>query len=184
MIRESLLGALSGLAATAPMTGAMKLGHRRLAWRERYALPPRQITMRVARTVGVQKHLDQEQRTGATLAAHYGYGATMGAVYGATLGTAAEDSPASTIGKGAAFGMGVWAGSYLGLLPALGLHESATEHPWRRNLLMIGAHVVWGMSLASLFKALHRTVPAREMESSQRGRTARARQSGRSRRVH
>jgi putative membrane protein len=34
--------------------------------------------------------------------------------------------------------------SYLGLLPALGILRPATEHPERRNALMIVAHLIWG----------------------------------------
>jgi hypothetical protein len=44
----------------------------------------------------------------------------------------------------------VWATSYLGLLPATGLHEPATEHPREWNILMILAHVVRGGSLGLL----------------------------------
>jgi hypothetical protein len=51
---------------------------------------------------------------------------------------------------GLTFGLGVWAVSYLGLMPALGLHESATEHLRRRNLLMIAAHAVWGTAPAGV----------------------------------
>jgi hypothetical protein len=45
---------------------------------------------------------------------------------------------------GVGFGLAVWAVSYLGWLPAAGILSPATEHPARRNALMIGAHVVWG----------------------------------------
>jgi hypothetical protein len=45
---------------------------------------------------------------------------------------------------GVGFGLAVWAGSYLGWLPAAGIISPATEHPARRNALMIAAHAVWG----------------------------------------
>src|SRR5262249_36443677 len=49
--------------------------------------------------------------------------------------------------KGTAYGLAVWAGSYLGLLPALGILSPATRHPPRRTALMIAAHVVFGSAL-------------------------------------
>ena len=159
MIRPLIQGALAGLAATAPMTAAMMLGHRRLPWHERYPLPPRQITMRVASAVGVRKYLDEDKKRGMTLVAHYGYGAAMGTLFGAMTGTASKDQPACNIGQGMAFGLGVWAAGYLGLLPALGIFRPATQHPTRRNLLMVGSHVVWGASLAQLYRTLQTTDP-------------------------
>src|SRR5436190_911638 len=44
-----LAGALAGLAATVPMTLAMELMYRQLPPRQRYPLPPRLITQRLAR---------------------------------------------------------------------------------------------------------------------------------------
>ena len=60
---------------------------------------------------------------------------------------------------GACYGLAVWAGSYLGLLPALGVLKPATEHPVRRIALMIAAHLVWGAALGA-------TVPVIEEEGS------------------
>jgi hypothetical protein len=48
---------------------------------------------------------------------------------------------------GVSWGLAVWAGSYQGWLPAAKILRPATEQPARRTLLMIGAHVVWGMVL-------------------------------------
>ena len=48
-----LLGALAGLAATAPMTLAMKLMHEALPRHEQYPLPPRQVTEGMAEKSGV-----------------------------------------------------------------------------------------------------------------------------------
>jgi putative membrane protein len=44
----------------------------------------------------------------------------------------------------------VWAGSYLGLLPVLGILSPATRHPTGRNALMIAAHIIWGATLGIL----------------------------------
>jgi uncharacterized membrane protein YagU involved in acid resistance len=56
--------------------------------------------------------------------------------------------------KGALTGLAVWAGSYLGWLPAAGILRPATRHPWRRNLLMIIAHVIWGVTLGEVVRKL------------------------------
>ena len=141
-----LAGALAGLAATVPMTLAMEAMHRRLPHHERYALPPRKITMRAAGAARAGHRLDESERLGLTLAAHFGYGTAAGALYGPLANRV--KGPAAV--KGMGYGLLVWAGSYLGLLPALGLLSPATDHPPRRNALMIAAHLVWGATLGLL----------------------------------
>ena len=136
-----LLGALAGLAATAPMTLAMKLMHEQLPREEQYPLPPRQVAEGLAEKAGVREHLDEESREAATWVSHFAFGAASGALYGALSGERTDERP---LLAGMGFGLAVWAGSYLGWLPAAGLIAPATEHPARRNALMIAAHLVWG----------------------------------------
>jgi uncharacterized membrane protein YagU involved in acid resistance len=132
------------------MTAAMEMMHRRLPRRERYPLPPRQITMNLARKAKVHKHLHEEERLIATLAAHFGYGAVVGALY-APLAQKAKWHPAL---KGVLFGLTVWTVSYLGILPVIRVLPPATEQPQRRNELMIASHIVWGVMLALLTERL------------------------------
>ncbi len=136
-----VLGALAGLAATVPMSLAMKLMHEQLPEHEQYPLPPRAVTMEVAERAGVRQELDEGGREAATWAGHFGYGAACGALYGAVSGRRLDEH---ALLAGMGFGVAVWAGSYLGWLPAAGVIAPATEHPPRRNALMIAAHVVWG----------------------------------------
>ena len=145
-MNKILAGTLAGLGATVPMTAAMIAMHRALPARERYPLPPRKVTMNFARALGLRKKLDEPERKAATLAAHFGYGATMGGIF-ALL---APRTPGPAVPKGIVWGLIVWGTSYLGLLPAMDLHESATRHPRERNILMVIAHVVWGASLGLL----------------------------------
>lgn len=114
--------------------------------REQYPLPPEQITEHAAEAVGLEgvAH-EQPKRKAASVLNHFAYGAAAGALYAPLLPWRAPP-----LLKGVLFGCGVWSGSYLGLLPALGLLDSATHHPARRNLLMIVAHCVWGGALALL----------------------------------
>lgn len=142
-MNDLAIGAAVGVAATAPMTLAMELMHRSLPRHERHPLPPREITERVAAWAGVRHRLGESERAGLALAAHFGYGAAAGAAY-APL---ARGLPLPPAVEGAAYGLAVWAGSYLGLLPTLGIMSPATRHPRRRNALMIAAHLVWGAAL-------------------------------------
>ena len=146
-----LAGAAAGLVATAPMTLLMKALHTQLPAEEQYPLPPRQITVNAADAVGMAPE-DEDTQHNLTLAAHFAYGATCGAIY-STL----EDrvgGPAAV--KGIGFGLAVWAGSYLGWLPAAGLLAPATKQPARRTALMVAAHVVWGATAGMVYEALSR----------------------------
>jgi uncharacterized membrane protein YagU involved in acid resistance len=80
---------------------------------------------------------------GLTVLSHFGYGAFFGSLYALFDHRLAMHSSL----KGTLAGLALWAGSYLGWLPALGILRPATRHPWRRNLLMVIAHMVWGMTL-------------------------------------
>ena len=145
-----LLGALAGLAATGPMSVVMKLMHEQLPAHEQYPLPPRAVTMEVAERAGVREELDEGEREAATWASHFGYGAACGALYGAL----AANRRVPHVAAGVGFGLAVWAGSYLGWLPAAGILRPATEHPPRRTALMIAAHVVWGATTGLVVNAL------------------------------
>jgi uncharacterized membrane protein YagU involved in acid resistance len=145
-------GLLAGLIATVPMTLFMVAFFYRLPRREQYPLPPREVTMEVAERTGLDHELAEPQRKSLTLTAHFAYGTIMGGIYALF----AERIPAPGVAKGILFGLLVWAGSYLVLLPALGILRSATKHPLRRNALMISAHAVWGAVLGLLTEALRR----------------------------
>ena len=140
LMRGIVIGAAAGLLATAPMTLVMSRLHRNLPRRQRYPLPPSRITANLENAANMEHRLTHEEHKALTLLAHYGYGSAMGVLYGA----ASSGLFRANMFSGALFGLGVWAGSYLGLLPVTGLHESATEEPADRNALMIAAHLVWG----------------------------------------
>jgi uncharacterized membrane protein YagU involved in acid resistance len=141
-----LQGALAGFVATLPMTLFMLAMHQLLPKWQQYALPPEKITDEMAERADVKKHMDKPQRVGAALVAHFGYGTTMGVIYSMTV----RRLPLPAVPKGILWGLIVWVGSYFGISPALGIAESGYSEPWRRNLLMIAAHVVWGASLGAI----------------------------------
>lgn len=142
--------AVAGCVATAPMTLFMLLTQRFLPHGQRYDLPPEIIIQDLARRTHLHWRLSKRQVLLATLVSHFGYGAAMGLFYKPVE----RYVPGPSLAKGSAFGLLVWGASYLGLLPALGLVESAYREPGRRNLMMIAAHLVWGSAtglLAALF---------------------------------
>ena len=139
-----VLGAICGVVATGPMMAVMVLWHRWVPVRERYPLPPREITGVVAEKAGVSVN------TAATLLAHFGYGGAAGGLYGALpMGSVRQP-----LASGLVLGLVVWSLSYFGLLPALRILRPASEHPARRNALMLGAHFVWGACLCALYRVL------------------------------
>lgn len=165
-----VFGAICGVVATGPMTAAMIAWHRRLPEREKYPLPPREITGEVLAKAGVQT--SAEAAHAATALAHFAYGGAAGAVYGLCAGRGR-----SIVRAGLGLGTAVWALSYFGLLPALGILRPASEHPVRRSALMLGAHFVWGLCVSALQRVLledtgrprpalrQRATPARDLAS-------------------
>jgi uncharacterized membrane protein YagU involved in acid resistance len=147
-----LAGALAGLVATVPMTLAMEAMHDRLPPAEQYPLPPAEIAEQITGEPVGPHALGQGERAAAPLALHFAVGALAGAIYG-PLAASLRPPP---LAGGVAFGMAVWGTGYLGILPALGVMPPATEHPARRNALMIAAHVVWGSALGLIVERLAR----------------------------
>lgn len=143
---RAAIGAGSGLVATGAMTVAMLALQQMLPKWEQYPLPPRRIVDVLARWLGLRRDLDKTELNALTAVAHFGYGTSMGALYG-PIGLAL---PLPGVVTGILWGLLVWAGSYLGVLPALGILRPATKHPAARNALMIAAHLVWGSSLGAL----------------------------------
>lgn len=144
-VMKVIEGAAAGLVATLPMTLFMRSVWKRLPAEEQYALPPRQITRNVVGPFRFWR-MDPEKQTGLTLLLHFLFGAATGSIYGMVE----EKVPLQSTVKGPLAGMVVWAGSYLGWIPALGILPPATEHPWRRNAMMIAAHLIWGVTLGAL----------------------------------
>ena len=81
------------------------------------------------------------------IVAHFAYGAACGALLAAA-------NPRMGRFAGGLAGGGIWLASYMGWIPAFGLLRPATEHPKRRNFLMLGAHFAWGWSTAEGMREL------------------------------
>ena len=140
-----LIGAIAGFAGTLAMTAAMRRMHEKLPPEERYPLPPREIIDSSAAKVEVP--IEGAAAKNVTTAAHFAYGAASGALLGAASVTMGPVS-------GAVGGIGIWLGSYMGWIPAVRILKPAMDHPARRNLLMLAAHVVWGAASAVAMREL------------------------------
>jgi uncharacterized membrane protein YagU involved in acid resistance len=142
--------ALAGLVATLPMTIFMLVTQRFLPRGQRYDLPPEIITKELANRAHVRLRMSKRQILAATLVSHFGYGAAVGILYSPMR----KMLRLPALAQGILLGLLVWAGSYLGLLPMLGMSASGHREPGHRNLMMIAAHVIWGAALAGTAEAL------------------------------
>ena len=147
LVRGGVAGAVGTGAMSALMLTAGRAG---LVGRQ----PPEAITRTaVRRATGVEPR----GRTAEALSSltHLGFGVTAGALY-AALPAPTAPSPAL---RGAAYGLGVWAVSYLGWVPrVLGALPSAEDDRDDRVAVMVAAHVVYGAVLGAL-DARWRTSP-------------------------
>lgn len=144
-LKQTRRGAAAGFAATAPMTLFMDAVQALLPRHEQDGLPPEHITERALAKTGMD-HGAPGEHGSLSMLAHFAFGATAGSFY-APLAQRLRPHP---ILGGVAYGLAVWAASYLGWLPAAGLYRSALREPARRNLMIIGAHVVWGAVLGAV----------------------------------
>ena len=67
-----------------------------------------------------------------------------GAVYALVRGVL----PRSTVASGLIYGEALWAVSYLGLLPALGLYALPEDRTLSQTAVMMAAHAVYGVTVA------------------------------------
>jgi uncharacterized membrane protein YagU involved in acid resistance len=144
-------GALAGFAATVPMTAVMWALDRGWPPTE-LRLPPEQITRNLVRRSGLQRFFNEPQKEVASWVSHFGYGTATGMAYPITF----ERFPIRTRVKGPLYGALIWALSYLGWLPALGIMPRATRQSAWRNMALVGSHLVWGLSCATVFNRLKR----------------------------
>ena len=139
------IGAVAGALATVPMT--LTLFGIAPFLPDVKAFPPKMAVGMVTGKAGVWQQLSVRQRNRLSWVGHFGYGALMGSVY-------APVAKKYGAGSGIAFGLAVWAGSYLGMLPALGIRRPLQQRFWDDHVQLVVAHVVWGAVLGWLTKRL------------------------------
>ena len=153
------LGLVAGFAGTGVMT-AYQLGVSKLRgqpletavphrWSD--APAPAQAAKRAADAVGQGRRLTRKDVPVLTDAVHWLYGVGWGALYGVV----ARSRGVGPVGGGLAFGTGVWATSYLGLVP-LGIYKAPWQYPPREISLDLSYHLVYGVAVAGAAAALER----------------------------
>jgi putative membrane protein len=98
--------------------------------------PPEALAEKIA-----GHHLNRETRESAGQAIHWGFGAAVGAAYGAL----AEYYPAVTSKEGATFGLTLMSLTHETSLPAMELAEPAEEQSFRERSSEATSHVVYGL---------------------------------------
>lgn len=141
-------GTVAGFVATLPMSLVMSSFHQQLPPEERYPQEPSLVTQEIEQTLALNQYINEPRHMLLTLLSHFGFGAAAGAFY-APVTRSLHLAPAL---RGIIYGMGVWALSYQGVLPGLGILPPERERPASRTALLITAHVVWGLALGVLFE--------------------------------
>jgi hypothetical protein len=161
--RAVLIGAGAGAVATVVMSGAM-LMLQRVGLLGR--MPPRLIVDRGLARFGIRHHTSRGTRKALSSAAHIGFGASQGALYalGHTLAAKSGRAPTPTLATAVPFALAVWAVSYAGWIPKVGIMPPPSRDRPGRPTSMIVAHLVYGVALATVLRqtlaARGRTVPA------------------------
>jgi hypothetical protein len=138
-----LRGAAAGAVATGAMSAVM-LGLRKQLGEQ----PPDAIVKSAADAVGASP--TEEQADVLAVAAHLGFGMTVGAAY------ALLPRVGSPVARGVATALAVYAASYQGWVPGLGILPPASRDKPGRPRVMIAAHVVYGAALGAVEERLRR----------------------------
>ncbi|HEY7307588.1 MAG TPA: DUF1440 domain-containing protein [Bryobacteraceae bacterium] len=94
--------------------------------------------------------LSAGQRKLAAPGMHYGFGASMGSIYGMLV----EALPPAYLGWGLPFGVAVWLGAHVITVPALGLSEPVTQSAAAAEAAEFGGHLAYGAVVEGLRRVL------------------------------
>ncbi len=128
-------GAAAGVAGTAALSAVMTAG-KAAGWVPISA--PHEIAYRFHEKTGLPQHP-------VWGLGHYAYGAASGTVFFALR----RFLPGPPLLGGLLYGLGVWAVSYLGLMPKLGLYPKPSWDKPSRRRTMIAGHAVFGLVLGA-----------------------------------
>ena len=155
-LRSTAVGAVGGAVATLALSATMA-AERKLGLLGEH--PPKKI-VRVARIGSGRIGTSRGEKNLAVLA-QWGFGMATGALFGllhrGSLGTAR----ASLLGAG--YGAAVWAASYAGWIPTLGIARPSRRDRPGRPTSMVAAHLIFGSVLGAFVERLSpRLARARE----------------------
>jgi hypothetical protein len=138
-------GAVYGAIATAPMSAVMLIGQR-LGWMDEH--PPEALTEGALRRADALEEKSKGTVDLLAVASHFAFGAAGGALFGLLSRHGAPGAP--RLPMGIAFGVGVWATSYRGWIPALDMLPPEQRRGRAGTTAMIAAHAVYGATLGAL----------------------------------
>ena len=138
-------GTAAGSVATVAMSAVMVAGDRAGLMGEQ---PPTAVATSALAGAGI----DRPSARASVLApaAHLGFGAGAGVIF-SFVRRLLPPLPGWLVGV--VYGLGVWAVSYKGWIPALGILPPPERDRPGRPAVMVAAHVVYGLVLGSLVRA-------------------------------
>jgi uncharacterized membrane protein YagU involved in acid resistance len=151
-IDSAVHGALAGFAATLPMTAVMFAVQLVLPRSSQIPPEPQIITDELLQRANIYQEITERERKLASLINHFAYGAVCGAACATVAGARLQLSPST----GLVAGLLVWMGSYAGWLPAAKILPPPPDRLPGRNILLLAAHSVWGLSLHTIFRRSRR----------------------------
>jgi uncharacterized membrane protein YagU involved in acid resistance len=164
MMKKILLGSVAGAISTIPMTAVMESMYRQLPLAEKDPLPPRVLTMKILQKIFPKMDLTEDQRIWVTLLSHIAFGSFLGTIYGLNSSFSRDKDSQDKrkkellFSKGLALGIIAWLINYQIIIPTAQLLPAATKQSFRKNILMVTSHIVWGLSVVGLFNIFSRKI--------------------------
>lgn len=143
-VKAILDGALGGGIGTVAMSAVMLAAGESGLMGEH---PPDKIAGTVLDAVGIHDP-DEQVQDAVAVALHFGFGIGTGALFGLLHRRLPFRIPAAS--HGVVFGTLVWAVSYQGWVPALGIMPPASDDRPDRPKVMLIAHLVYGALLGMM----------------------------------
>jgi putative membrane protein len=137
LLKGMFAGLVAGLAATAAKTLAERMFPPRTQGEPE---PPVEVGNRISEEITGHPLSFAGQQIAAE-GIHWGFGAVVGAAYGAI----AEYYPAATSKDGASFGIALGSLMHEGALPALGISAAPEDQTIRERTSELSSHVVYGV---------------------------------------
>jgi len=159
-------GIIAGVIAGAVGAGAMSIVHKGLVAitsgtrQPPAAAEPQQnedatvkVAIRITRWL-LRRPLPEDKKPLAGTIIHYAFGASVGGLYGGL----ATVVPRVTVALGLPFGVAVWLGAHVIMVPALGLAAPPIRQPSLKEALEFVLHLVYG-AVTELARRLIRRAP-------------------------
>jgi hypothetical protein len=146
-------GFATGVLATTTMSTAM-LGFQKVGLMGH--MPPRKITEHFLGMVGLRRWTSRRTRRALSTVAHFAFGGVAAALFeaGREIASIRRGEPARPptpppLAASLAYATGVWAVSYLGWVPSLGIMAPPSKDRFGRPTSMVIAHWIYGATLAA-----------------------------------